>query len=129
MWLAGSFWVQVINRKHVQLPVLLLFQLQQINFMSLMQVVGASFSNLPLSQANLLQSSATAAQRQSPPGCLTQNAQHTSLPTRASGPERVNNDQDLLPVNVNCGSDLNPRNEIEQRNPARKPQVILVIRE
>uniref|UniRef100_A0A9J7YV52 Ciliogenesis and planar polarity effector 1-like n=1 Tax=Cyprinus carpio carpio TaxID=630221 RepID=A0A9J7YV52_CYPCA len=111
-------------RQLLQDELFRLVQLQQINFMSLMQVVGASFSNLPLSQANLLQSSATAAQRQSQPGCLTQNAQHTNLPTRASGPERVNNDQDLLPVNVNCGSDLNPRNEIEQRNPARKPQEV-----
>ncbi|XP_063067977.1 ciliogenesis and planar polarity effector 1 [Engraulis encrasicolus] len=37
----------------VQDELFRLVQLQQINFMSLMQVVGASFANLPLSQARL----------------------------------------------------------------------------
>ncbi|XP_059395372.1 ciliogenesis and planar polarity effector 1 [Carassius carassius] len=105
-------------RQLLQDELFRLVQLQQINFMSLMQVVGASFSNLPLSQPNLLQS--TPAQRQSQPASFTQNAQHTNLPTQASGLERVNNNQDFLPVNVNCGSDLNP----EQRNPTRKPQEV-----
>ncbi|XP_026119483.1 ciliogenesis and planar polarity effector 1 isoform X4 [Carassius auratus] len=107
-------------RQLLQDELFRLVQLQQINFMSLMQVVGASFSNLPLSQTNLLQSSATPAQRQSQPASFTQNAQHTNLPTQASGLERVNNNQDFHPVNVNYGSDLNP----EQRNPTRKPQEV-----
>lgn len=118
-----------------------LFQLQQINFMSLMQVVGASFANLPLSQANMHQSNvnlpqttAIPAQHQSQPIPPTQNAQHTicddtNLPTRATRPERVNNSQDdnERPVNVNSGSALNPNNEMEKRNKPLKTQVILVI--
>uniref|UniRef100_A0A672MKC4 Uncharacterized protein n=1 Tax=Sinocyclocheilus grahami TaxID=75366 RepID=A0A672MKC4_SINGR len=110
-------------RQLLQDELFRLVQLQQINFMSLMQVVGASFSNLPLSRANVLQSTAIPAQQQSQPVSLTQNAQltvcdDTSLPTRATGPERVNNTQDLRPVNVN------PRNEREPRNPTRKPQEV-----
>lgn len=106
--------------------------------MSLMQVVGASFSNLPLSNVNLPQTTtAIPAQRQSQPIPLTQNAQHTicedaNLPTRAARPERVNmsQDDDEHPVNVNSGSALNPQsasNEMEQRNKPLKTQVILVI--
>ncbi|KAG1971251.1 ciliogenesis and planar polarity effector [Pimephales promelas] len=95
-----------------------LVQLQQINFMSLMQVVGASFGNLPLSQPSMHQSNVnvpqtTAIPAQHPPQhiALTHNAQHTTcddtnLPTRATRPERVNHDQH--PVNVNSGSALNP---------------------
>ncbi|XP_017567420.2 ciliogenesis and planar polarity effector 1 isoform X1 [Pygocentrus nattereri] len=41
-------------RQLLQDELFRLVQLQQINFMSLMQVVGASFANLPLSQANPL---------------------------------------------------------------------------
>ncbi|XP_056117384.1 ciliogenesis and planar polarity effector 1 [Rhinichthys klamathensis goyatoka] len=97
-----------------------LVQLQQINFMSLMQVVGASFVNLPLSQPSMHQSNVnvpqtTAIPAQHPPQpqpiSLTHNAQHTTcddtnLPTRATRPERVNNDEH--PVNVNSGLPLNP---------------------
>ncbi|XP_072514569.1 ciliogenesis and planar polarity effector 1 isoform X3 [Salminus brasiliensis] len=41
-------------RQLLQDELFRLVQLQQINFMSLMQVVGASFTNLPLSQSNPL---------------------------------------------------------------------------
>ncbi|XP_058644711.1 ciliogenesis and planar polarity effector 1-like [Onychostoma macrolepis] len=123
-------------RQLLQDELFRLVQLQQINFMSLMQVVGASFSNLPLSQASVLQpgavlpqTAARPAQCQSQHVCITQNAQHTacddtSLPTRAAGPERVNNERDLHPANLDSGSDLNPRNEMERRNPTRKPQEV-----
>lgn len=98
-------------------------------------MVGASFANLPLSQANMHQSNVNLpAQHQSQPIPLTQNAQHTTcddttLPTRATRPERVNNsqDDDEHPVNVNSGSALNPNNEMEKRNKPLKTQVILVI--
>ncbi|KAK7121100.1 hypothetical protein R3I94_020914 [Phoxinus phoxinus] len=91
-----------------RLPV---FQLQQINFMSLMQVVGASFVNLPLPQpsmhqsnVNVPQTTAIPAQPQPQPISLTHNAQHTTCDE--TRPERVNNDQH--PVNVSSGSALNP---------------------
>lgn len=98
-------------------------------------MVGASFSNLPLSNVNLPQTTtAIPAQRQSQPIPLTQNAQHTicddaNLPTRAARTERVNmsQDDDEHPVNVNSGSALNPDNELEQRNKPLKTRVILVI--
>ncbi|KAL1267181.1 hypothetical protein QQF64_002856, partial [Cirrhinus molitorella] len=125
-------------RQLLQDELFRLVQLQQINFMSLMQVVGASFSNLPLSQASFLQSNAVLpqttaipAQRPSQPVSLTQNAPHTicddtNLPTRASGPKRVNSNQDddRCPLNVNSGSYLNPQNEMEQRNPPLKTQEV-----
>lgn len=100
--------------------------------MSLMQVVGASFSNLPLSNVNLPQTTtAIPAQRQSQPIPLTQHTicEDANLPTRAARPERVNMSQDdeEHPVNVNSGSALNPDNELEQRNKPLKTQVILVI--
>ncbi|XP_067255037.1 ciliogenesis and planar polarity effector 1 isoform X2 [Chanodichthys erythropterus] len=119
-------------RQLLQDELFRLVQLQQINFMSLMQVVGASFANLPLSQANMRQSNVNLpAQHQSQPIPLTQNAQHptcddTTLPTRATRPERVNNsqDDDEHPVNVNYGSTLNPNNEMEKRNKPLKTQEI-----
>ncbi|XP_035391703.1 ciliogenesis and planar polarity effector 1 [Electrophorus electricus] len=67
-----------------------LVQLQQINFMSLMQVVGASFANLPLTQGNplLTQPSGSVV----PPASPAQVSQDTvpenmDRPTSASGPK------------------------------------------
>ncbi|XP_067290218.1 ciliogenesis and planar polarity effector 1 isoform X2 [Pseudorasbora parva] len=127
-------------RQLLQDELFRLVQLQQINFMSLMQVVGASFSNLPLSQANIRQSNVNLPQTPAIPAqqqaqqsiSLTQNAQqHTicddaNLPTRATRPERVNNSQDdhEHPANVNSGLALKPHNEMEQRNPPLKAQDI-----
>ncbi|CAM4728658.1 unnamed protein product [Leuciscus chuanchicus] len=105
-------------RQLIQDELFRLVQLQQINFMSLMQVVGASFVNLPLSQpsmhqsnVNVSQTTAIPAQHQPQPISLTHNPQHTTcddanLPTRATRPERVNNDEH--PLNVDSGSALNP---------------------
>ncbi|KAK7125268.1 hypothetical protein R3I93_020830 [Phoxinus phoxinus] len=98
-------------RQLIQDELFRLVQLQQINFMSLMQVVGASFVNLPLPQhsmhqsnVNVPQTTAIPAQPQPHPISLTHNAQHTTCDE--TRPERVNNDQH--PVNVSSGSALNP---------------------
>ncbi|XP_051542049.1 ciliogenesis and planar polarity effector 1 isoform X2 [Myxocyprinus asiaticus] len=115
-------------RQLLQDELFRLVQLQQINFMSLMQVVGASFTNLPL-QSNVIlpQTTAISTQTQCQPTsehthALTQNTPHRSThPTRATVPERVN---DRLPVSVNSGSVLNPNHEMEQRSPVLRSQDI-----
>ncbi|XP_077099891.1 ciliogenesis and planar polarity effector 1 [Siphateles boraxobius] len=111
-----------------------LVQLQQINFMSLMQVVGASFVNLPLPQpsmhqSNVPQTTAIPAQYQPQPISLTQNAQHitcdvTNLPTRATRPERVNNDE--RPVNVHSGSALDPNITLKAQETVQEIQQLTI---
>ncbi|XP_051972738.1 ciliogenesis and planar polarity effector 1 [Xyrauchen texanus] len=115
-------------RQLLQDELFRLVQLQQINFMSLMQVVGASFTNLPL-QSNVILPQTTAISTQTPcqptsahTHALTQNTPHRSThPTRASVPESVS---DRLPVSVNSGSVLNPNHEMEQRSPVLRSQEI-----
>ncbi|XP_057177009.1 ciliogenesis and planar polarity effector 1 isoform X2 [Triplophysa rosa] len=128
-------------RQLLQDELFRLVQLQQINFMSLMQVVGASFSNLPLSQHNPLQSNVMLSQTavtSAPPPCdhrsepthgQTQNIQPASCdgpkgPTRVSGAERVNrrgNDNRHL---VHLTSAVNHRHDGEQRNLSLRPQAL-----
>lgn len=117
-----------------------LFQLQQINFMSLMQVVGASFSNLPLSQHNPLRSNVMLSQTavtSAPPPCdprsepthgQTQNIRPASCdgpegPTRVSGEERVNHRRKENRDTVHSTSAVNHRHDGEQRNLPLRPQV------
>ncbi|XP_065120529.1 ciliogenesis and planar polarity effector 1 isoform X4 [Paramisgurnus dabryanus] len=103
-------------RQLLQDELFRLVQLQQINFMSLMQVVGASFTNLPLSQLNPLQSNVNLPQtsvlsaQSDPRSEPTQNIQHAASdsakrPTRAPG-EEVTNHSNHQSV------------DMEQRNPA-----------
>ncbi|XP_021334904.2 ciliogenesis and planar polarity effector 1 isoform X3 [Danio rerio] len=101
-------------RQLLQDELFRLVQLQQINFMSLMQVVGASFANLPLPQANLHQPGGIPPQ----PSSVTQNIQQnfrddTNQPTQECRPDRVGNSQDD-----------DQRAEIGQRNPPSKTQEI-----
>ncbi|XP_056323405.1 ciliogenesis and planar polarity effector 1 [Danio aesculapii] len=107
-------------RQLLQDELFRLVQLQQINFMSLMQVVGASFANLPLPQANLHQPGGIPPQSTAIPEqhrSVTQNTQHsiqddTNQPTQACRPDRVGNRQDN-----------DQRAEMEQRNPPLKAQM------
>ncbi|XP_036450987.1 ciliogenesis and planar polarity effector 1 [Colossoma macropomum] len=73
-------------RQLLQDELFRLVQLQQINFMSLMQVVGASFANLPLSQANplLAQLSVPSSHATAP----AQTQDQASVPTVAQSADR-----------------------------------------
>ncbi|XP_058267346.1 ciliogenesis and planar polarity effector 1 isoform X3 [Hemibagrus wyckioides] len=88
-------------RQLLQDELFRLVQLQQINFMSLMQVVGASFANLPLSHVNTLlsqlsvpatqpsqlaqpQTQPTVAQSSGPPPNDTQNTRLENKPDTVS---------------------------------------------
>ncbi|KAL2087747.1 hypothetical protein ACEWY4_016575 [Coilia grayii] len=67
----------------VQDELFRLVQLQQINFMSLMQVVGASFANLPFSQARLPVAQSTLLPQPNPPSALSGPLSHpTPFPSQ-----------------------------------------------
>ncbi|KAL6472327.1 hypothetical protein MHYP_G00185150 [Metynnis hypsauchen] len=85
-------------RQLLQDELFRLVQLQQINFMSLMQVVGASFANLPLSQANplLAQLSAPSSQATAP----VQPQAQASVPTVAQFADFPQNIITQTPQNV-----------------------------
>ncbi|KAA0704314.1 Protein JBTS17 [Triplophysa tibetana] len=125
-------------RQLLQDELFRLVQLQQINFMSLMQVVGASFSNLPLSQHIPIRSNVMLSQTavtSAPPPCdhgsepthgQTQNIRPASCdgPTRVSGEERINHRRKDNRHPVHLTSAVNHTHDSEQRNLPLRPQVL-----
>ncbi|KAK3549848.1 hypothetical protein QTP86_015286, partial [Hemibagrus guttatus] len=115
-------------RQLLQDELFRLVQLQQINFMSLMQVVGASFANLPLSHVNALlsqlsvpatqpsqlaqpQTQPTVAQSSGPPPHDTQN---TRLENK---PDTVSELQSMKPRGADYQCEADPRlNSHEERS-------------
>lgn len=91
-----------------------MFQLQQINFMSLMQVVGASFANLPLSQANpqLAQLHIPASQATAP----AQPQVRASLATVAQSADGLNNVNTQTPQNIRRQNAEKPISALDLQN-------------
>ncbi|KAF7700988.1 ciliogenesis and planar polarity effector 1 isoform X2 [Silurus meridionalis] len=95
-------------RQLLQDELFRLVQLQQINFMSLMQVVGASFANLPLTHTNSL---------------LSQFSVPSSAPAQPQTQATVAQSSDTLPPDTqNTRLENNPRTDLELQS--RKPRAV-----
>ncbi|KAB5543313.1 hypothetical protein PHYPO_G00077610 [Pangasianodon hypophthalmus] len=125
-------------RQLLQDELFRLVQLQQINFMSLMQVVGASFSNLPLSQANsLLSQLSVPASQPAQPQTQPAVAHSSDPPPRDTRNTRLENKPDTTEMLqsrepraadqkwVEIDSGLNTHEERSRLNPQELQQLTI----
>ncbi|XP_076876883.1 ciliogenesis and planar polarity effector 1 isoform X2 [Brachyhypopomus gauderio] len=111
-------------RQLLQDELFRLVQLQQVNFMSLMQVVGASFANLPLTPGNpLLPPPCESAARPDGSARLPASPPQSAQDTRREGGVRSESASEPQDRRIGPADQQVPRREVEPCEETRNPKI------
>ncbi|XP_041110948.1 ciliogenesis and planar polarity effector 1 isoform X3 [Polyodon spathula] len=112
-------------RQMLQDEMFRMVQLQQINFMSLMQVVGSSFMNLPNVQQNLQQTQSNQMNGNQPLNLINERPrQSTGVQHREPAP--CNQQQSSLEKHAGSSKNLNADDQSNKENIAQNPPPLLL---
>ncbi|MGH0126188.1 UNVERIFIED_CONTAM: hypothetical protein FKN15_005584 [Acipenser sinensis] len=112
-------------RQMLQDEMFRLVQLQQINFMSLMQVVGSSFMNLPNAQQNLQEAQPNQMNGNQPLNLINERPrQSTGVQHRE--PALCNQQQSYLEKHTGSSKNLNADDQSNKENIAQNPPPLIL---